>query len=204
MPGPEAEKVLLVEGEDDRQVIEQLRRSVQLPDFSPQVTGTVVKLIDAIGPALIAPGRRTLGILVDADDEPETRWNELRTRFSEENIVIPENPDPDGTILQTGNGVTVGIWMMPDNQSTGELEDFFEDMIPSQDPVWPSSQLYIDAIPDEHRKFRPGKILRAKVYVWLATREVPGRMGAAIGRNDVAINGLLATRFTEWLRRLFT
>ena len=203
MPGVEPEKVLLVEGEDDQHVIEQLRRSIQLPDFSSQVTRDVSRLIDAIGPALIAPDRRALGILLDADDEPEAQWGKLRIRFSEENVSIPEHPDPDGTILLADNGVRIGIWMMPDNQSAGELEDFFEQMIPSGDAVWESAQRYIDAIPDEHRKFRPGKILRAKVYAWLATREVPGRMGAAIGRSDVEVNGPLPSRFAEWLRRLF-
>ena len=162
MPGIEPEKVLLVEGEDDRHVVEQLRGSLQLPDFSLQVTDDVNKLIDAIGPALMVSGRSSLGILIDADDEPESQWNKLRVRFSEESIAIPEHPDPVGTIFQTNSGVTVGIWMMPDNESAGELEDFFEQMIPSDDPVWESSQRYIDAIPAERRKFRPGKTGNAR------------------------------------------
>ena len=78
MPGPEAEKVLLVEGEDDRQVIEQLRRSVQLPDFSPQVTGTVGKLIDAIGHALEEPSPNSKGKIPDRILE-QTRFDPVST-----------------------------------------------------------------------------------------------------------------------------
>ena len=66
-----------------------------------------------------------------------------------------------------------GIWLMPDNKSPGELEDFIASMIPSEDPVWPLSKDYIDAIPEEHREFKEGKIQRAKVHAWLAAREEP-------------------------------
>ena len=92
---------------------------------------------------------------------------------------------------------------MPDNQSTGELEDFVRTMLPDNDPVWRSSQLYIDGIDEKHRKFKGGKVLRAKVYAWLATREQPGRMGAAIKEDDLDIDGELAVSFANWLQRVF-
>ena len=97
----------------------------------------------------------------------------------------------------------VGIWLMPDNQSLGELEDFVAQMIPDNDPVWPLSQDYIDRIPEEHREFNENKTSTAEVYAWLATREDPRQMGAAIGTRDLDIDGDLCTRFTAWLDMLF-
>ena len=91
---------------------------------------------------------------------------------------------------------------MPDNGSPGELEDFVRTMLPDDDPVWPSSEKYIDEIREEHRKFRK-KVLRAKVHAWLATREQPGRMGAAIKEGDLKVEGALAGSFCDWLRRVF-
>ena len=91
---------------------------------------------------------------------------------------------------------------MPNNRSPGELEDFVKTMLPDGDPVWPSSEAYIDGIEEEHRKFRK-KVLRAKVHAWLATRKQPGRMGAAIKEGDLEIDGAMAVSFADWLRRMF-
>ena len=97
----------------------------------------------------------------------------------------------------------IGIWLMPDNQSPGELEDFVAQMIPGSDPVWPLSQDYIDGIPVRNRKFTHSKTLRAKIYSWLASREDPRQMGLAIRALDLDIDGDLCTRFSNWLNRLF-
>lgn len=92
---------------------------------------------------------------------------------------------------------------MPDNESSGELEDFVSSMVPVGDPVWPLSESYIDGIPAGIREFSDNKVLRATVYAWTATREQPGRMGAAIKEGDLEVNGELARKFLEWLQRLF-
>ena len=91
---------------------------------------------------------------------------------------------------------------MPNNEAPGEIEDFVAGMIPESDPVWPRSQAYVDGIPVTDRKFR-GKILRAKVHSWLATREEPRMMGAAIGARDLNCDAPDAVRLVDWLRRLF-
>ncbi len=92
---------------------------------------------------------------------------------------------------------------MPDNQSPGELEDFIVKMIPDGDPVWPRSKAYINGIPEEDREFKEGKILRAKVHAWLATREEPRKMGLAIKAKDLDIDGGTCASFVAWLRELF-
>ena len=97
----------------------------------------------------------------------------------------------------------VGIWLMPDNNSPGEIEDFIAMMIPCNDAVWPLSETYIDSIPVTHRKFREGKILRSKVHAWLAAREAPRRMGSAIGAGDLNVDVELSKKFVSWLRVLF-
>lgn len=63
---------------------------------------------------------------------------------------------------------------MPDNREPGELEDFTQRLIPDHDPVWPLARDYVAGIPESNRKFRPGKVSRAEVHAWLATRESPG------------------------------
>ena len=76
-------------------------------------------------------------------------------------------------------------------------------MIPNDDVVWPLSQAYVDGIPEPDRRFSDRKIVRAKVHSWLATREEPRLMGAAIGAGDLDMDAPGAIRLMEWLRRLF-
>ena len=80
---------------------------------------------------------------------------------------------------------------------------FIQRLLPADDPVWPLAQRYIDDIPEAHRKFAAGKILRAKIHAWLATRAEPRKMGSAISRGDLNATDPLARRFVDWLRRLF-
>ena len=44
---------------------------------------------------------------------------------------------------------------------------------------------------------------RAELHAWLATRENPGLMGAAIGRGDLKTDGPLCAAFLKWLEVLF-
>ena len=92
---------------------------------------------------------------------------------------------------------------MPNNMSSGELEDFVAEMIPDGDSVWPRSESYIQSIPEDERKFGEKKILRAKVHAWLAARKKPGQMGLAIRHNDLDVTGQLSTEFVDWLKELF-
>ena len=92
---------------------------------------------------------------------------------------------------------------MPDNIKGGELEDFIEKMMPENDPVWPMAGSYVDNIPEENRKFKPKKILKAQIHAWLATRSKPRKMGEAIRTNDLNSKTPLATKFVGWLNKLF-
>ena len=92
---------------------------------------------------------------------------------------------------------------MPDNMSPGELEDFVYAMLPDGDPIWPMSVRYIGGIPKELRRFREKKKRRAELHAWLAARSEPRQMGLAIQTGDLRTDGILASKFVIWLRRLF-
>ncbi len=141
--------------------------------------------------------------MVDADFNPRDRWRDVADELQNIGIAVPNGPVLGGACIPESTSLPrVGIWLMPDNESQGELEDFIRPMLPDGDPVWPSSNAYIDGISEEHRKFGK-KTLRAKIHAWLATRKLPGRMGAAIMQGDLEADGELAARFCEWLRQVF-
>lgn len=198
-------RLLRVEGADDEAVVEQIlkKHHIVIPAFSIEKADGYDNLLNLLEEAdLVEPNRESVGIVVDADQNLEGRWMSLKRCLAQVGVQLPNVPDPQGTIVETVGKPKVGVWLMPDNMSLGELEDFVADMIPDNDPVWPRSQSYIDGIPHDQRKFKR-KVQRAKVYAWLATREKPGFMGQAIDRKDLDVNGILCQRFVAWLTELF-
>ena len=205
-----ARRVLLVEGESDLHVVLHLRSRIEqeegsgtMPDFCIEDKGGIDPLLDSIVNEIRAPDRRAVGIVLDADEDPPKRWEAIANRLGEAGIGEVEAPVPGGMCMPESRRLPrVGVWLMPDNGSPGELEDFVQTMLPKGDPVWPSAEAYIDGIAEEHRKFRK-KVLRAKVHAWTATRKQPGRMGAAIREGDLEIDGALVGKFADWLRQVF-
>ena len=192
--GSEPNRVLLVEGRDDKYVVDHIRRRHDpMPPFEIVDKGGLEELLASIGPELKAPGRRALGIVVDANDDIEARWAAVTDRLGRAGIEVGDR-DPGGTVIRgTSSDPDVGVWIMPDNRSPGELEDFIAAMIPRDDSVWPLSRAYVDGIPAESRLFSSRKELRAKVHAWLATRKRPRPMGLAIGAGDLEVGGRSAS-----------
>ena len=199
------DRVLLVEGQDDEHVVLNLRLKFQsMPHFHIENKGGVRKLLDSIIQEARVSGRKALGILLDVDDDLNARWSAVADRLRRLDIDVPLTPEQTGTLIDgTNRTPRIGIWLMPDNQSSGELEDFVSEMIPDGDTVWPRSERYINGIPKEDRKFSDDKIHRARIHAWLATRKEPRKIGTAIHTGDLRVDGMLSTDFSEWLRKLF-
>ena len=174
------------------------------PTFSIKDKEGFPNLRSSISSEIKAPERRAVGILVDANDNLQNRWKAVTDQLLAANIQAPTSPNSSGTIIAGQDGrPRVGIWLMPDNNASGELENFVTQMIPTGDPVWQRSQGYIDDIPEAERKFSKSKTPRAKLHAWLAAREDPRKMGSAIGVCDLDSNGPLCQNFLAWLMRLF-
>ena len=197
-------RLLIVEGADDDHVIRHAsERSGVAISFAIDACGGLSNLLSRMRTELRARDRESLGFVLDANNHPEQRWESISSRLSRAGIEAPWQPDPNGTIIPGDElNPTVGIWMMPDNKSPGELEDFVARMIPRNDYIWPLSKAYIEGISIEHRLFGT-KEVRAKVLSWIATREDPGFMGQAIARGDLNTDTPLCQTFTAWLNRLF-
>lgn len=198
------ENLLIVEGSDDLHVLRHLRaRQSSPPSFCIEDKGSDIALLDSIAPETRVEDRRALGIMIDANDSLSSRWDAVSDRLRNEGIQPPFEPESNGTIIATPEKPKVGIWLMPDNQSPGELEDFIAQMIPTNDRIWPMSTRYVDGIPIQDRKFKEGKVLKARIHAWLAVRAEPRPMGRAITTRDLNIEGDLCQRFVDWITRLF-
>lgn len=205
-PGPSLNDfALLVEGNDDVQVIKRIAEisSIHLPPIHE--TEGIDRLLTQIYPQINVSGRRALGIVVDANDAPSARWQAISDRLVRSGIAPPQYPAMEGTIIPAQSGMPrVGVWLWPDNESSGELEDFIKSLIPEDDPVWPLSEEYIDRIlAQQLNEFNIGKKSRAQVHAWLSVRRRPRRMGQAIGARDLNANAPTFATFTNWLTSLF-
>jgi hypothetical protein len=197
------ERVLLVEGSDDERVVHHICKRLQVPlDFCIEDKGGVDKLLRSITPELKAPDRVAVGILLDANDSADSRWQSIAGHLQSGGIAPPSHLDRSGIVIE--GRPRVGVWLMPDNESPGEIEDFVVKLIPNDDPQWPRAREYIDGSPECERKFNPRKTLRAKLYAWLATRKSSPQMGRAIEAGDLDIDHPVAATFVEWLTRTFS
>ena len=159
-------------------------------------------IVDRLKHEWNVPGRQALGMVVDADANLAGQWQIVSHWVNTYPVMrdLPTEPEVGGTVI---SGVPrLGIWVMPDNRSTGELEDFIFGMIPQPDPIWPRAERYIDEIPENDRKFPSHKALRAKVHAWMATRSRPRSMWSGISESDLQLEENSRT-FLDWLRRLF-
>ena len=195
-------KLLLVEGQDDKHVVEHLRRRLASDlTFQCEDKGGSGPLLDAIDVEIATDGRLALGILMDANDDLAARWQAIGHRLLGEDVQLPPQPERGGTVIDSDP--RVGVWLMPNNATPGELENFVAELVPNDDPIWPLAERYIDGIPSEHRPFSPRKELRAKLHAWLATRKEPRKMGAAIRTAELDAEAPIAGQFADWLRTLF-
>ena len=180
------------------------------PSFSVSIRDGDSGVLNGLRNELSPPtSSQIVGVVIDADDNIIDRWKEIREEVERATAIsLRDKPTRGGTIIDAESSSRVdvsrvGVWIMPDNENSGELEDFTQQMLPADDAVWPLSQEYINGIPDEHRKFAVHKATKAQFYAWLAARRQPGLMGASIGAEDLEIDGALCQRFGAWLEELF-
>ena len=191
-----------MEGPSDSHVVKRLcERHQPISEFEIEAKGGISPLINSISAEVKAPGRVALGIMVDADNNPGSRWSSITNQLRSAGINTPANISQGGTVI--AGSPKVGIWLMPDNQSPGELEDFVASLVPGGDPVWPLAAKYINGIPSADRKFKLNKTSRATLAAWLAARKDPRQMELAIKTRDLDASRPPALDFADWLRRTF-
>ena len=202
---------LLVEGKDDLYVTASIRDTHKLVDnFEIVDCEGVDKMPDQIIARIKRqrPEINAIGIVLDADQDLQARWNSIRDVLSKEGYLVPISPAKDGTLIEgTGRNPTIGIWLMPDNLQSGMLEDFVRYLIPEDDLLSPYvsdvlTQLEGQVIeslynPKSHRA-------KALIHTWLAWQKDPGTpMGLALTKTYLNHNADLCQRFVNWLNLLF-
>ena len=202
--------ILLVEGTNDEHVVKHIcgnRGVPRLDEVKP--LGNVENLVDAIPVQLKAAEEGdVVGVVVDADTNLDTRWQSIHAALVKVGYDgVPSQPVVDGTILDASAGVhlpRVGVWLMPDNRTTGILEDFLRFLVPLPSPLLDHMQDSVATIPQADRRFRKVSEPKAVIHTWLAWQKEPGMpLGAAISARFLDANVSQVDVLVAWLMRLF-
>lgn len=200
-------KTLIVEGRDDEQVIYQFCNARGIENrsaFKVVVPGGVDEAISSLDVQLRASAE-VVGIVVDADEAPLARWQQILGVVAVHGYSMPKEPGRGGFVCErpSPNRPKFGAWLMPDNQNAGALEEFLMSMIPKSDDLIGRARATVDEIPNAERRFPPNKTGKALVHTWLAWQEEPGTpLGLGITRKYFS-DSASGDDFEKWLRAPF-
>jgi len=205
-------KILLVEGLDDVRVLSTICEAHRVPDEF-KITGCedVERLLESLPSRLRAVEEGDiLGILIDADTDLSARWRSLRNRFIEVGYLsgnVPGEPESGGTIMEPPTGARlprVGIWLMPNNETGGILEDFLAYLVPANSPLFSHAKSSVSTIPEGEQRFKDAARSKALIHTWLAWQKEPGRpLGTAITAKFLDPSVPQVDALVSWLKRLF-
>ena len=93
------DRVLLVEGPNDKHVVRHLCNfHKEVPKFWILDKEGIEVLLEDIGSEILAPGRKAVGIIVDANDDLDARWRCCgRTGFEKRILRCLNTPKLTGT-----------------------------------------------------------------------------------------------------------
>ncbi len=198
------EQLLLVEGKNDLHVFLNIfeKHSVKESFTAEGKEGdSIYKSI----PIYLKTDVSTIGIVIDADENINSKWDKLKNIFKVSGYDIPENPIHTGTIIKKNDRPTIGIWIMPNNNANGMLEDFVKQLVPGDDLLMDYVEESLNKIETVGvNKYKSIHKSKARIHTWLAWQETPGTpMGLAIKKTFLDTNKELCLKFVNWINDLF-
>ena len=202
-------KILLVEGTDDEHVLKHIcgnRGIPNLDDVRPHEGDQ--DLLEDFETQLRASTDEgdVVGIVIDADDDPAGRWQSIRNRLVQVGYGnVPAQADAEGTVINPpGESVLprAGVWLMPNNQDRGKLEDFLRLLVRQNDGLIDYAADTVSSLPE--RRFGDTDTPKAVMHTWLAWQSSPGRpYGTAITAGFLDAGAVAVDGLVGWLNRLF-
>jgi hypothetical protein len=199
-------KKLLVEGNDDQHVIWALCEKFNIDEtFDVIDCEGINNLYEQIPVRFKQSGVDTLGIIIDADAEIKKRWSSIVSILNKQKFTLPQDLSSDGLILSNTDNFKTGVWIMPDNNLNGMLEDFISFLVPSDDKLIPIVNTTLDSIEKQKlNKYSISHKSKAVVHSWLSWQEDPGTpMGLAITKRYLTTEVEICSNLVNWLNKLF-
>lgn len=199
-------KKLLVEGSDDKHVLLALCNKFDVfQNFEIIDCKGIDNLLEQIPTRLKESDLDTLGFVIDADSDLLHRWNALKQLLQKHKYSIPEELPKEGLIHTASGQISIGVWIMPDNNLNGMLEDFLTFLVPATDSVLPIVKEHLENIETKKlNNYKQAHKSKALIHSWLAVQEDPGTpMGLSITKRYVSTDDGVCLKFVDWMKELF-
>lgn len=181
--------ILMVEGAEDLRTIPYLVEANGIPwEVNNQFIVNIQKYdgienlidLDEIRYQLNGSEVEALGMIVDADESCQRRWQSIKNSCSEIIIDLPDRIPEIGlihnTVKDNEKPVKFGVWIMPDNINRGMLETFLAYLIPNESSIlWQYAQQTVIEAKSQEASYKPTHLDKANIYTWLAWQNPPGR-----------------------------
>jgi hypothetical protein len=121
---------------------------------------------------------KALGVIRDADQDATYAFHSIRNDLQAVRLPVPE-------VLETlvGHNPRVGVMLLPGGNRIGMLEDLCLDSIAQDSVFLHCVTKYFQCLEQQGIVLRDNVISKAKIQVFLASREKPGlRLGEAAGK----------------------
>jgi len=196
---------LLVEGNDDQHVIWALCEQFHITESFDVIDCTgIEKVIEQIPLRFKQSDIESIGVIIDADTDLKKRFNSLTKVIGNQGFRLPDEFPPDGLVVMFGR-IRFGIWIMPNNDDNGMLEDFISFLIPKEDKLFPIVNSTLDSL--EHQKineYQPIHRSKAAIHSWLAWQKDPGTpMGLGITKKYLTTDRETCRKLVNWLNMLY-
>jgi hypothetical protein len=206
--------LLFVEGKTEQRLLPYLLEAngIRWPKEDPPV---FIKEMDGfenfwtdrvIHTELKAAALAAVGLIFDADEPEDGRWETVARYCRSFAPDLPNEPRVDGWITESTieGGPRFGVWMMPNNQSRGYLETFLEVLVPDHE-LWSYADEVVTGALERGARFNAKRHRdKAKIHSWLAWQEEPGKqLHEAVAHRALEPTSPHAAPFVDWFRRLF-
>ncbi len=202
-------KRLVVEGENsDSQTITRLMCHYW-PDIPVLIEsgGGVSEILekDFISTQIKKSSDEILGFLFDADTDSNARFTSFRYLCMDYFPNIPEHLPANGLVAVNAKGKRLGLWIMPDNRSSGNIEVFLKYLVPDKQlPLWQHAVKSVTEAKSHGADYRDCHVDKANLYTWLAWLDKPGQSpGWALAKKILDPYAESALPFVKWFMELY-
>ena len=202
---------LLVEGNDDQHSVWAICEQKSIPEsFDVVDCNSVDKVFKQLKSRLKYPeNNQIIGIIVDADNNHKGRFDSFcqilnkTGKYDCSGLTLTE----EGLVISSKDDCfpKVGLWIMPDNNTEGMLEDFAILLAGSDNTLMGKAEKTLDDLEKENiQKYKATHRAKAKIHTFLAWQETPGMpIGQAITSHVLNSDSKTATLFIQWIKTLF-
>ena len=204
---------LLVEGGADKRVIPYLMEAngVEWPrGREPVVIEAQGSVDEILSPGVIeaelrATDLEALGVIVDADSDAAARWSAIKATCRSEFDDLPTDIPASGLTTVHASGARFGVWIMPDNQFAGMLEDFLVSLMPTESvALFDLAQRCVSDAARSGAPFKAAHQAKADIHTWLAWQDEPGKqLHEAVHHRVLDPQRPESRPFVHWFRALF-